>query len=65
MMLKFKEWLSKESIFGQPVNEPAPDPEHDSDCKKSNQAFPTYEVPAKSKKMKKSNQSSSSSSSSS
>lgn len=53
MILKFKEWLSKESIFGQPVDEPAPDPEHDPDCKRSNQAFPTYEVPAQCKKQKK------------
>ena len=62
MMLKFKEWLAKESIFGQPVDEPVPDPEKEP----SNQAFPHYEVPVarskKSKKMKKANQSSSSSS---
>lgn len=58
MILKFKEWLAKE-IFGQPVDEPVPDPEHDPDCKRSNQAFPTYEIPPqrckKQKKMKKAN----------
>lgn len=53
MILKFKKWLSKESIFGQPVDEPAPDPEQDPDCRRSNQAFPTYSVPAKCKKQKK------------
>jgi len=57
MILEFKKWLNKESIFGQPVDELPPDPEHDPDCKRSNQAFPTYEAKCKKqkKKMKKTN----------
>ena len=59
IILKFKNWLHDESIFGQPVDEPVPDPEQD---KRSNGAFPDYQINKCKKKMKK-NQSSSSSSS--
>ena len=66
MKLNFKNWLSKESIFGQPADEPLiPPTEFHKDSDGNVGGMPSYEIPPalpinqkikkQNKKMKKNN----------